>query len=161
MSPLVRNLRNYAEYHHDTRNLVTHIIGIPMIVLSIEVLLSRPTWILAELPVTPAAIATVLAFLYYCYLDVVWGAVMGIVLVPLLWLGGQIAALGDFVWLASGIGLFVIGWIFQLVGHKFEGRKPAFLDDIKSLMTGPLFVAVEIAFLLGLAKGLQSRLSAD
>ena len=49
-----------------------------------------------------------------------------------------------------GIGLFVVGWVVQLIGHGFEGRKPAFLDDLVGLLIGPLFVVAEAGFLLGM-----------
>jgi uncharacterized membrane protein YGL010W len=54
------------------------------------------------------------------------------------------------VWLGWGLGLFVLGWIIQFVGHYYEGRKPAFVDDIMGLAVGPLFVVAELGFLLGL-----------
>jgi uncharacterized membrane protein YGL010W len=62
------------------------------------------------------------------------------------------------VWLSSGVGLFVIGWIIQFVGHYYEGRKPAFVDDVMGLVIGPLFVAAEAAFLLGLRKEVEQAI---
>ena len=54
------------------------------------------------------------------------------------------------MWLGWGLGLFVLGWIIQFVGHYYEGRKPVFVDDIMGLAVGPLFVVAELGFLLGL-----------
>ena len=51
-------------------------------------------------------------------------------------------------------GLFVMGWVMQFVGHAFEGRKPAFFDDVRSLLTGPVFGAAEMAVGLGLRRAL-------
>jgi uncharacterized membrane protein YGL010W len=56
------------------------------------------------------------------------------------------------------VGLFVVGWIVQFVGHWYEGRKPAFLDDVMGLAIGPLFVAAELAFLLGLRGALREEI---
>ena len=53
-------------------------------------------------------------------------------------------------WLVWGVGLFVVGWVFQFVGHYYEGKKPAFVDDLVGLVIGPLFVAAELGFALGL-----------
>ncbi len=64
------------------------------------------------------------------------------------------------VWLSTGIGLFVVGWIIQFVGHYYEGRKPAFVDDLSGLIVGPLFVVAELAFLLGLRKALKQAIEA-
>jgi uncharacterized membrane protein YGL010W len=49
-------------------------------------------------------------------------------------------------------------WIIQFIGHAFEGRKPAFLDDLKSLLVGPLFVVAELAFMLGLRRELEAAI---
>jgi uncharacterized membrane protein YGL010W len=51
--------------------------------------------------------------------------------------------------LAWGLGGFVIGWIIQFVGHWYEGRKPAFIDDLIGLLVGPMFVVAELMFMLG------------
>jgi uncharacterized membrane protein YGL010W len=33
-------------------------------------------------------------------------------------------------------GLFILGWIFQFVGHAFEGKEPEFLHDWRFLLVG-------------------------
>jgi uncharacterized membrane protein YGL010W len=54
------------------------------------------------------------------------------------------------VWLGGSIGLFVVGWVIQFIGHYYEGKKPAFMDDLRGLLVGPMFVTAEIGFALGL-----------
>ncbi|MNT74574.1 hypothetical protein D3C72_2134020 [compost metagenome] len=51
--------------------------------------------------------------------------------------------------------MFVVGWVIQFVGHHYEGRKPAFVDDVTGLIIGPLFVVAELGFLLGLRKEVE------
>lgn len=34
------------------------------------------------------------------------------------------------------VGLFVIGWIFQFIGHYFEGKPPEFMKDWRFLFVG-------------------------
>jgi len=46
--------------------------------------------------------------------------------------------LPNLLWLA--IGVFVVAWIAQFIGHKFEGRKPSFLTDLVYLLIGPAWV---------------------
>ena len=41
-------------------------------------------------------------------------------------------------WTAAGV--FVVAWFFQFVGHRLEGVKPSFFDDLLFLLIGPLFV---------------------
>jgi len=42
--------------------------------------------------------------------------------------------------LPLSIAVFVVAWIGQFIGHKIEGKKPSFLDDLRFLLIGPLFV---------------------
>lgn len=39
------------------------------------------------------------------------------------------------VWKAAAL-LFVVGWVFQFVGHAFEGRPPEFFADWRFLFVG-------------------------
>ena len=43
---------------------------------------------------------------------------------------------------------FIAGWVLQFVGHVFEGRRPAFLDDLRQLLIAPLFVVQELLQLI-------------
>ena len=160
-STLVEALARYRQYHHDRRNVATHSLGIPMIVLAAEILLSRPVWELPGFTLTPAVIATVAAALYYLKLDKLLGGALALVLIGMARLGLEIAQLGTDLWLGSGIALFVVGWAIQFLGHHFEGRKPAFFDDLRSLLTGPLFVAAEVAFALGLCTELKAEIERE
>ncbi|WP_069863025.1 MULTISPECIES: DUF962 domain-containing protein [Pseudomonas] len=150
MKTLVDHLAQYAAYHRDRRNILSHFIGIPMIVLSIAVLLSRPGLEVGGLLLAPASLLALAALAFYLRLDLRFGALMGVLLALSLWAGAVLAAGSTASWLAWGIGLFVVGWVIQFVGHWYEGRKPAFVDDLVGLVVGPLFVAAEAAFLLGL-----------
>ena len=53
-----------------------------------------------------------------------------------------------------------VGWVIQFIGHKYEGRKPAFVDDLIGLLVGPMFLVAEAFFLLGLARPLQQAIEA-
>jgi uncharacterized membrane protein YGL010W len=61
-------------------------------------------------------------------------------------------------WLAWGVGMFVVGWLIQFAGHCYEGRKPAFVDDIIGLLVGPMFVTAEAMFMLGWNKPLAAEI---
>jgi uncharacterized membrane protein YGL010W len=51
--------------------------------------------------------------------------------------------------------LFFVGWAFQLIGHAvFEGRKPAFMDDLSHTLIGPMFVVAKVLVRLGLRRDL-------
>ncbi len=162
MKTITDQLVQYAHHHRDRRNIVTHLIGIPMIVFAIVVLLSRPAFPLPGFgfEITPVWLVAVAAALYYLVLDLRFGLLMGILLGLSVWAAQWFAAQETVVWLAWGLGLFIVGWVFQFVGHAYEGRKPAFVDDLIGLMIGPLFVVAEVAFALGLCTGLQREIEA-
>ena len=161
MRNLSEQLTQYAAYHRDRRNILTHFVGIPMIVLAVAVLLARP--LLAQwgaVALSPATAVTLLTVLYYLKLDLRLGAVMAALMALSLWFAQAVAAQATAVWLTVGVGLFVVGWVIQFVGHYYEGRKPAFVDDLVGLVIGPLFVVAEAGFLLGLRRELQQAIEA-
>ncbi|WP_024645096.1 DUF962 domain-containing protein [Pseudomonas syringae] len=155
MKTLVDHLSQYASYHRDSRNIVTHFVGIPLIVLAVAVLLSRPGWNIGGLWCSPAAVVTLASTVFYLKLDRALGVVMAMLLTLCIWAGALLAQQTTLVWLSAGVGLFVVGWVIQFIGHYYEGRKPAFIDDVTGLIIGPLFVVAELAFLMGLRKPLQ------
>ena len=150
MKSLVDHLSQYAAYHRDPRNIATHFIGIPLIFVAVAVLLSRPGWPVGALLVSPALLVAVASAWFYLRLELRLGVLMTVLLGLSVWLGQVLAAQSTALWLASGLGMFVVGWVIQFVGHYYEGRKPAFVDDLTGLIVGPLFVVVEAGFLLGL-----------
>ena len=155
MKTLVEHLGQYAEYHRDRRNIATHFVGIPLIVLAVAELLSRPGLELAGLWLSPTALVAAAAAIFYLRLDLRYGLLMSALLLLSLWFGAALAVQSTTLWLSVGVALFVVGWIIQFVGHYYEGRKPAFVDDLMGLLVGPLFVAAELGFLLGLRKDIE------
>ncbi len=158
MKTLLDQLSNYADYHRSERNITTHLIGVPMIVLALMVLLSRPTWMVNELALSPAVFIVVVLLLYYLRLHIAMGLIMSALLVSGLFLSAWVATLDDAIWLAAGVGGFLLGWVIQFVGHYFEGRKPAFFDDVMGLAIGPLFVLAEVLFKFGLFSELAQEI---
>ena len=143
-------LSQYAAYHRDPRNIATHFVGIPLIFVAVAVLLSRPGWPMGAVLLSPALLVAAASAWFYLRLEWRLGGLMTVLLGLAVWLGQTLAVQGTAVWLGSGLGMFVLGWIIQFVGHYYEGRKPAFVDDLSGLIVGPLFVVVEAGFLLGL-----------
>jgi len=157
MKTLVDQLAQYAAYHRDRRNIATHLVGIPVIVFAITVLLSRPAFDVGGVAVTPALLAAAVTAIYYLALDLRYGVVMTLLLAASLWGAQGVAALPTASWLTAGIGLFVFGWVLQFIGHFWEGRKPAFVDDLIGLIIGPLFVVAEVGFALGLGNAVRAE----
>ncbi len=163
MKTLTDQLSQYADYHRDPRNILTHFFGVPMIQMAVVILLSRPAWDIAALGgvlVSPAVIAAMLACSYYLLLDLRYGLAMAAVLAAMLAVAAPLAQQATSVWLVWGLGLFMVGWVIQFIGHYYEGRKPAFMDDIVGLLIGPLFVMAEMGFGLGLRREVQQAIEA-
>ena len=159
----------YAHYHRDKRNIVTHLVGIPLIVLSIGMLLSLVSWNIAGYSVSLAALLWVLSTLWYLTrgnlllgvaTSVVNGVLIALAHTPEAAIGWGLSALYDAAWF-PGLAVFVIGWIIQFVGHIFEGRKPAFVDDVVGLMVGPMFVVGEALMMAGMLRSMHSLIEAQ
>jgi uncharacterized membrane protein YGL010W len=151
-------LTQYAEYHRDRRNIATHFVGVPLIVFAVGALLARPGFELAGLALSPAWVLFALAALWYLSRHLVLGLATSLAVGGLIWLGHLAAAGSTSAWLATGIGAFVVGWIIQFVGHYYEGRKPAFVDDLVGLLVGPMFVVAEAMFAAGWNREMLARI---
>ena len=155
--PALELMVQYAAYHRDKRNIATHFIGIPMIVFAVGVLLAR----VDVAGISLAWIIWALATAWYLTRgNFVLGLATSIINGVLIALAQTLGALGTGGWLAWGIGAFVVGWVFQFVGHYYEGRKPEFVDDIVGLLVGPMFVVCEWLFALGWGNDLRAAIEA-
>lgn len=149
----------YARYHRDRRNIATHLVGIPLIFLSIGVLMLSPSWTVAGHDLTLAWAMWALTSLWYLsrgdlLLGLATSGVNGLLIAAAHQVPPWAAVWGVPVWQA-GLGLFMIGWVFQFVGHYFEGRKPAFVDDLVGLLVGPMFVVGELLMGVGLLQKMR------
>ena len=153
MKSLVDRLASYAANHRDKRNIATHFVGIPMILVGTQAALAR----IGIGPFNAATAATALATRYYRELDPSYGTAMAAVLGATYAAGSMVAALPAPLWAATTAGLFVGGWALQFLGHYFEGKKPAFLDDLRGLLDGPMFLVAEAAFAVGLSPELREE----
>jgi len=152
-------LAQYARYHRDRRNIVTHFVGVPMIVFGIGVLLARPGIDFGGVTVTLAWVAYALAAAWYLTRgEFALGAATSAGVGLLIALAHPPAAAGTGSWLAWGLGFFAVGWVIQFVGHYYEGRKPAFADDVVGLLVGPMFVVLEMLHLAGFFRPLVARI---
>jgi uncharacterized membrane protein YGL010W len=157
MKSLEEQMSVYAAYHQDARNKATHFVGVPVIILSLFIPLAWPRVELAGFTLTAAMAFAAVVLAYYFVLDVALGLAMLVVTGTLVWLGHAIAAQGalaGWTWFAV---LFVGGWILQLVGHVYEGRRPALADNLFQIFVAPIFLAAEVFFALGWKPDLQRR----
>ncbi len=157
MKTLEEQMAFYAAYHQDLRNKATHFVGVPAIMLSLFIPLA---WLRVEvggITLTAAMLFAAIVLVYYFLLDLPLALAMLLITGILVWSGeriaGQATAQG---WMWFGV-LFVGGWILQLVGHVFEGRKPALTDNLLQIFVAPIFLCAELFFALGY----KAKLHAD
>jgi len=139
----------YAAYHQNARNKATHFVGVPAIMLSLFIPLAWLRMDLGGFTLTAAMLFAAVVLVYYFLLDVPLALAMLVVTAVLVYLGQAIADLGaapGWAWFAL---LFIGGWILQLVGHVFEGRKPALTANLFQIFVAPIFLAAEVFFALG------------
>jgi uncharacterized membrane protein YGL010W len=149
----------YAAYHRDQRNIATHFFGIPLIVFAIGVFLARVQFEVAGVHSSAAWVMWALSTAWYLTRgNVVLGLAVSLASAALIALAHPFAAGGTGAWLACGLLAFVTGWVLQFVGHYYEGRKPAFVDDLVGLLVGPMFVTGEALFAAGLCRPLAEEI---
>ncbi|WOE40296.1 Mpo1 family 2-hydroxy fatty acid dioxygenase [Acinetobacter chinensis] len=158
MTKLEKLLSQYAAYHLDHKNIYTHFVGIPMIIFSIICLTARAGVMVSGFELTLALLLIVLSVIYYLSLDRIFGVIMLVLFSVAYPFAYNIAQWDTVTWLSVSVGIFVVGWVFQFVGHYYEKKKPAFVDDLIGLAIGPLFVLAEFVFLLGFRKDIQQRM---
>ncbi|HEY6236391.1 MAG TPA: Mpo1-like protein [Candidatus Elarobacter sp.] len=132
-----RLFAEYGAYHRDRRNLICHEIGIPLIVLGIIALLRLVTFTGPNVSLNLAELAVLATSVYYLSLG------REVRVAACIAVAGTIALylVAAYLWWPYAIGAFVAGWIFQFIGHGYEGKAPAFLTNLLHLLVGPLWVA--------------------
>lgn len=144
---------SYGKDHRHPINRLIHWICVPAILWAVI----AGMWLL---PVSPrigrpgfwCGLAMVAAFAFYWRLSRPLGAAMLAVFVLFgLATEGLYRLLGPQTLLWLAIGVFVVAWVGQFVGHRIEGRRPTFLTDLCYLLIGPAWLAAKIMRRLGIS----------
>ncbi|WP_341851615.1 DUF962 domain-containing protein [Vibrio vulnificus] len=140
MRSLEQWLDAYGESHQNSTNQKIHTFAVPGIFCSIVALI----WSLPSLPLPVLS----LNWVWIAALPVWWFYYRLSLSVFLMMLGYTLASIA-LAWSVEllgmplaemAVGLFIVLWIFQFVGHKIEGKKPSFFEDLKFLLIGPVWV---------------------
>ena len=131
---------SYGTSHKNATNKLIHWICVPAIVFSLFgllTLLPMP----AFMPINWVTVALILIVIFYVRLSLT--ITIGFFVI---WLGLKygneylLDHLGRQGLLWTSIGVFVVAWIGQFIGHKIEGAKPSFIEDLQYLMIGPAWL---------------------
>jgi uncharacterized membrane protein YGL010W len=144
MQDLQSLLDKYGESHINSTNKLIHWVCVPVIMFSlIGLLKSIPFFVSRDFMLNWGGIALLLALVYYLRLSISMFIGFFIIGIILLWGNQKIYEAMDqsYPGLALfSIILFVIAWIGQFIGHKIEGKKPSFLEDVQFLLIGPAWL---------------------
>lgn len=164
MQAFEQEMAFYTAYHREPRNVMLHVLGVPLIVYASMIPLS---WIVVFQPGGfPISIALVLAaglLVYYFLLDRVFAVAAAVLFALLLWAAAATAAQGVLVaWMVFVLGQ-AIGWSAQILGHHYyEGRRPALLDNlIQAFVSAPIFVVADTCFFFGFRQDKARALNAE
>ncbi|MEM0912364.1 MAG: Mpo1-like protein [Pseudomonadota bacterium] len=142
MREIDRLMDHYSESHQNKTNILIHAIAVPSIYLvTIGLIWTIPVFnFMAEMNVTWAHVLIIPTLMYYFKLSGPIGAAMTILSLSvfsfLYWL--ETALVGTaFSLLQFCLLLFVLMWVLQFIGHKIEGKKPSFFEDLRYLLVGP------------------------
>lgn len=131
----------YGESHRHPLNKKIHNVCVPLITFSVVALL----W-----SVAPAlALGFTLACLVF-YLTLNFRIFLGMIAQTGIVLAATIALDASGALVPVAITVFVLAWLGQFYGHKVEGKKPSFLEDLVFLLIGPLWVMKSFYDLLGI-----------
>lgn len=138
--PVDQLLAHYGQSHRDPRNGAIHCMAIPLIMVSLVGLMyALHPWVAyGFLAASMVYYARIGSWVFLATMGVI-----SIVAVVIVW------SLGTAV-LPVSAAVFVLAWIAQFVGHRIEGRKPSFFEDLQYLWVGPLFVLAKLFGKLGI-----------
>lgn len=142
--------QQYGQSHQNPVNKAIHWVCIPLIVVSLlGVLMSVPLplgpgWL------NPATLVLALALGWYAMISVRLALGMLLAGTAMLAAASALQALPVPLWLSSLV-VFVLAWVGQFVGHRIEGKKPSFFEDVQFLLVGPLWLLGFVYRRLGIA----------
>lgn len=126
-------LEEYGESHQNPTNKLIHWFCVPLITFCVIGLF----WY-----ANPLLACAFMGFALFFYMRLSIKLAVAMTLMVTLMLGCvlELQRMGSDVLLWTTLGIFVVSWIFQFIGHHIEGKKPSFLKDVQFLLIGPLWV---------------------
>jgi uncharacterized membrane protein YGL010W len=136
-------LNEYGESHQNVTNKLIHWICVPAIMFSLMGLFYTIPFVVERSIFTNwASVLVLLTLVYYATLSLP-------ICLGFIFVGGAMVVGNHYLFQALNptvpyifvcIGIFVLAWIGQFVGHGIEGKKPSFLKDLQFLLVGPAWL---------------------
>ena len=155
-----RQLGCYADAHRDRVNSVMHMIGNPILFVAVVLPLSLLPVSVLGVKISAAPLLTIPALVLWTAWDIAIGLAIVATSIPLLLAASAIAGRVSILWVwVTAVGLFVLGWALQIVGHQlFEGKRPTLLDNPVQMLISPMYIFAKLFVALGLRPDLAAVL---
>ena len=135
-------LDEYGDSHQNPVNKKIHWFCVPLIMLSLLGLLwpiKLPLLIVSKY-FNCATLLIALVSIYYFRLSLSMGIGMLFISLIMLYSIFYINQIGISIY----IMIFILSWVGQFIGHKIEGKKPSFFQDLQFLLIGPLWILSQL-----------------
>lgn len=148
-------MAGYSAYHRHPKNKLTHFFGVPMVYYSPLIAVG---WV--QIPAFGMQISLVwpvfaAVMIWYFTLDLMLASLMTLISAPIVYACWLASLLPFNESLTLVIAVNIVGWAIQLLGHYYEGRRPALVDNLLQALMAPLFLIAEVLFHFGIRKELE------
>ena len=149
MKPIQQWINEYGESHQNPTNKLIHWVCVPLIMLSLLALIGKIPFVINDLTLftirsEPVLFDWTIIFLSFCIifysrLSLTLSLGMLLIAICMLFIISYIKYYDPEIWRLS-LAIFIVGWIGQFIGHKIEGKKPSFFEDLQFLLIGPAWL---------------------
>ena len=149
MKSIEQWIEEYGESHQNSTNKAIHWICVPLIMLSLLALISMIPFPIHDITLFSingekvllnwTIIFLLFAVIFYLRLSISIAVGMLLIAIGMIASINWIELFDPTIWRLS-LSIFVVAWIGQFIGHKIEGKKPSFFEDLQFLLIGPAWL---------------------
>ena len=149
MKPIQQWIDEYGESHQNSTNKAIHWVCVPSIMLSLLALISMIPFPIhniilfsingEEILLNWTIIFLLFAVIFYLRLSISIAVGMLLIAIGMIATINWIELFDPTIWRLS-LSIFVVAWVGQFIGHKIEGKKPSFFEDLQFLLIGPAWL---------------------
>ena len=149
MKSMEQWIEEYGESHQNSTNKAIHWVCVPSIMLSLLALISIIPFPIhditlfsvngEEILLNWTIIFLLFAVIFYLRLSISIAVGMLLIAIGMIASINWIELFDPTIWKLS-LSIFVMAWIGQFIGHKIEGKKPSFFEDLQFLLIGPAWL---------------------
>ena len=149
MKSIEQWIEEYGESHQNSTNKAIHWICVPLIMLSLLALISMIPFPINDITLFSingekvllnwTTIFLLFAVIFYLRLSISIAVGMLLIAIGMIASINWIELFDSTIWRLS-LSIFIVAWIGQFIGHKIEGKKPSFFEDLQFLLIGPAWL---------------------